>query len=285
MSTPLYYAGFDVVHRDINGYTTPLVGESIKVRIVGGADYPESPLTTGANGHIPPGSVSGTSGSEEIEFYSGTKTGILRQMSAAVAGKVYSRQATLILNDAFVTTKDAVMADIYVRDNTSPGIPLQFLGTQPAGTTVIYPFESAFLKNIDVIAVGLTEKFEPSNLFRSDAPFDSIAPPSTRPADQIETDVTGIISGTIGNFFYHKSGNVLGEYTPTNARAALFPDGANLVLGTTTGTKIGTATGQKLGFYGAAPVAQQTITGTTAQQQIDSIVDALGTVGLVVDGR
>jgi hypothetical protein len=33
-------------------------------------------------------------------------------------------------------------------------------------------------------------------------------------------------------------------------------DGANVVLGTTTGTKIGTATTQKLGFWNAAPVAR-----------------------------
>lgn len=33
-------------------------------------------------------------------------------------------------------------------------------------------------------------------------------------------------------------------------------DGANFVLNTTTGTKIGTATNQKLGFYNATPVVQ-----------------------------
>ncbi len=35
-------------------------------------------------------------------------------------------------------------------------------------------------------------------------------------------------------------------------------DGANLVLDTTTGSKIGTATTQKLGFYNATPVTQRT---------------------------
>lgn len=37
-------------------------------------------------------------------------------------------------------------------------------------------------------------------------------------------------------------------------------DGANIVLGTTTGTKIGTATSQKLGFYNSTPVIQPTST-------------------------
>jgi hypothetical protein len=40
-------------------------------------------------------------------------------------------------------------------------------------------------------------------------------------------------------------------------------DAGNVVLATGTGTKIGTATGQKLGFYNAAPVIQQATTGTT----------------------
>lgn len=51
----------------------------------------------------------------------------------------------------------------------------------------------------------------------------------------------------------------------SNAEAASLPvtggsltDGANIAVGTTTGTKIGTATSQKLGFFGATPVAQQT---------------------------
>ena len=41
-------------------------------------------------------------------------------------------------------------------------------------------------------------------------------------------------------------------------------DTGNIVLATGTGTKIGTATGQKLGFYNATPVAQHSSTGETA---------------------
>ena len=40
-------------------------------------------------------------------------------------------------------------------------------------------------------------------------------------------------------------------------------DAGNIVLNTTTGTKIGTATGQKIGFYNATPVIQQAGTGET----------------------
>lgn len=40
-------------------------------------------------------------------------------------------------------------------------------------------------------------------------------------------------------------------------------DGENVILDTTTGTKIGTATSQKLGFFNATPVVQQNGTGET----------------------
>lgn len=62
-------------------------------------------------------------------------------------------------------------------------------------------------------------------------------------------------------------------------------DGKNLVFGTTTGTQIGTSSTQKLGFFGVTPVSQPTITGTTLQEQIDSLVSALENLGLVNDGR
>jgi hypothetical protein len=44
-------------------------------------------------------------------------------------------------------------------------------------------------------------------------------------------------------------------------------DGDNIVVGTTTGTEIGTAANQKLGFFGVTPVVQQA-----------HIVDADGTL-------
>src|SRR5207245_146742 len=50
--------------------------------------------------------------------------------------------------------------------------------------------------------------------------------------------------------------------TVTNGGLTTWADAANLVFGSTTGTKIGTATTQKLGFYNATPVVQQTRGGT-----------------------
>lgn len=44
----------------------------------------------------------------------------------------------------------------------------------------------------------------------------------------------------------------------TDYLAPTIPDAVNISVGTTTGTKIGTATTQKLGFYNATPVVQPT---------------------------
>lgn len=54
-------------------------------------------------------------------------------------------------------------------------------------------------------------------------------------------------------------------------------DGVDLALGTTAGTKIGTGATQKLGFYGATPVAKQTGVANTA----GGIYTALQNLGLI----
>lgn len=53
----------------------------------------------------------------------------------------------------------------------------------------------------------------------------------------------------------------------------------NIVLGTTTGTKIGTATGQKLAFWNQTPVVQQVL-ATGAGHTVDDVITLLQTLGL-----
>jgi hypothetical protein len=50
----------------------------------------------------------------------------------------------------------------------------------------------------------------------------------------------------------------------TNAGAFVLADGGNIEAGTVTGTKIGAATSQKVGFWNAAPVVQPTTAGAAA---------------------
>ena len=66
-------------------------------------------------------------------------------------------------------------------------------------------------------------------------------------------------------------------------------DTVNIVLNTTTGTKIGTATSQKLGFFNATPVVQQTGGVSTAgasytateQSMLQTVYNALRTFGFL----
>lgn len=67
------------------------------------------------------------------------------------------------------------------------------------------------------------------------------------------------------------SWNSLGSITMSDAK--------NLIFNTTTGTKLGTATGQKLGFWNATPVVQQVL-ATGAGRTVDDVITFLQTVGL-----
>ncbi len=75
-------------------------------------------------------------------------------------------------------------------------------------------------------------------------------------------------SATFGFAYSPLTGHIMAwdgmKFAPTSTiKAALtiaadftFADGINVVLDSTTGTKIGTATGQKLGFWNATPIIQ-----------------------------
>ena len=61
-------------------------------------------------------------------------------------------------------------------------------------------------------------------------------------------------------------------------------DAKNFILNTTTGTKIGTATTQKLGFWNATPIVQPTIIGAKGGNvALTNLLTALANMGLVVD--
>lgn len=93
---------------------------------------------------------------------------------------------------------------------------------------------------------------------------------------------TTITSGTNTRILYDNAG-VLGEYTITGTGTVVamqtnptlsgltIADATNIVLNTTTGTKIGTATTQKLAFYNSTPIVKPT----------GDVATALSNLGLV----
>lgn len=61
-------------------------------------------------------------------------------------------------------------------------------------------------------------------------------------------------------------------------------DAGNIVFGTGTGSKIGTSTSQKFGFWNATPVAKQTVSGSRGTDTWRaSLMTALSTIGLATD--
>jgi len=99
-----------------------------------------------------------------------------------------------------------------------------------------------------------------------------------------KVDDAGTTGGTIGfvaNEAASADGDII-EGVPTDAEGGLnaLGDGQNIVLGTTTGSKIGTAVTQKLGFFNATPVVQPASANQTAVTDSTggSVADAIAAV-------
>lgn len=99
------------------------------------------------------------------------------------------------------------------------------------------------------------------------------------PAAALVVGTTTITSGTTTRILYDNAG-VLGEYTITGTGTVVamqtnptlagitMTDATNIVIDTTTGTKIGTAATQKIGFFNATPIVQPTGDIVTAMQNL-----------------
>lgn len=84
------------------------------------------------------------------------------------------------------------------------------------------------------------------------------------------TGTTDAVQGKIianatqtNDIFQVLASNGTTEYIAVDGTGNLVFTGTNIITDTTTGTKFGTASAQKIGFYNATPVIQRTTTGTT----------------------
>jgi len=99
-------------------------------------------------------------------------------------------------------------------------------------------------------------------------------------ADQVAISTNGT-----GRLFVDASGR-LGLGTSSPSSLLHLADAGNITVGTTTGTKIGTATTQKLGFYNKTPVVQPTAiadatNGASTQDRLNDLLAAMRTLGLI----
>ena len=86
-------------------------------------------------------------------------------------------------------------------------------------------------------------------------------------------DALGTMSTQNANAVAITGGSVAGVTTLTMA------DAGNIVVNTTTGTKIGTATSQKIGFFNATPVTQRTNIGAIQDDSGGTASDDMLSIG------
>lgn len=75
---------------------------------------------------------------------------------------------------------------------------------------------------------------------------------------------TNLTAGFTGNFFDFRIGGGTSLFAVASTGTVTLADAANLVVGSSTGTKVATATTQKLGFWNATPLVQQTTASAAA---------------------
>jgi hypothetical protein len=86
-------------------------------------------------------------------------------------------------------------------------------------------------------------------------------------------------------FFKADGTTAVATIDTTNSRL-VFAEGANIQTGTTTGTKIGTATNQKIGFYYATPLVQgasvaDATDAASAITQLNALISRIEALGLI----
>jgi hypothetical protein len=96
----------------------------------------------------------------------------------------------------------------------------------------------------------------------------------------IISDVTGNLTGNVtGAVTGNVTGNVTGDTTGTHNGPVVLANGQDIAAGTGSGTKVGSSSSQKLGFWGHSPVAQQ-ILATGAAHTVDDVITSLQAIGL-----
>ena len=139
-----------------------------------------------------------------------------------------------------------------------------------AGTLVSFPSTTASGKLI-VAAVNSSGAFNTtiSNASMGQSTVVSIPDPGSATANFVISKGAQSISGAL---------TLTGGLTITTSDVTITD--RNIALSDTTGTKIGTATTQKLGFYGATPITCAVL-ATGAAHTVDDVITALQNLGLV----
>jgi hypothetical protein len=91
-----------------------------------------------------------------------------------------------------------------------------------------------------------------------------------------------ILNYETGQIILYTGGNP--RWSISGVGVVTHADGVDLAVGTSTGTKFGTSTTQKIGFFNSTPIVKPTVTGSRgANAALASLCTQLAALGLIVD--
>ncbi len=222
------------------------------------------------NGQLIVRSASGVGAAAILDWARGDNTSLMR-IKVDNTGKYWEIPSGIYITDAVSGAARALILTtnstcrIRLGDSASPAHSLEIV----AGTTSRAPFKLTSGVNLTTAIAGCLE-------FTTDDLFFTITTGAARKAVILD-DGTRLTSGRVP--FATTNGRLIDDADMTFAVDTLtitkiaattltgdltFADAINIVLNGTTGTKIGTATTQKIGFWNTAPVVQPTTSGAAA---------------------
>jgi hypothetical protein len=226
--------------------------------------------------------VNGTARIRTISNLGSTAT---RFLVASATGVVSERTASEMVSDLGLgaTGWTAVGSDIFRNSSVAIGrttIPTNAtFAVQSRTATTTHKFFQllnntgtelfSILQRGDLTAIGLTHVFQSNLAGATISRFNNSAGTAilTIESGSVNTSVNFLATGDQSAFRASSVGDVVPLRIRNSAgtdvfflrtTALQFTDSYNLIFGTTTGTKIGTATSQKLAFWNATPIVQPT---------------------------
>ena len=162
---------------------------------------------------------------------------------------------------------DNALTDLLVRDGATGEVKYRTVGSLPgSGDMVLASAQTSTGKktlqsNGTNAGLNLGDGFIPSSLVNGDI-FQNAGLLRVQLSGGLETVITDNLTQTLTN-------KTLGSNTIISSDLSI-NSSVNIVLGTTTGTRLGTSTSQKIGVFGATPIVQPSAV-TTSQGFINAI--------------
>lgn len=286
-----YFAGFDLITRDASGVEIPLSNFTLTVRYSGGADI--TTVDSDDNGFVWSELLTGVDPESQIEFYDNgaTYAGVSSQTTKATALDAFTgnKQNRFIIDDLFPTTNETLYVDIYLQDRTGTPTEPEYIGTVAPGETLYKPYESVKNKNLRFYKIERDDEGARRVVDFTDADFIDFDPARSI-EDEIGVDTTEVVGGTVGNLFYHKTGDVVGEIPadltdPGADRIAFWDDSAGQFTWLTVGSGL-SITGTTLAASSSGLTVGSGVTGGGANRVLyeDASQNLAASSNLTFDG-